>query len=573
MKQKINIFIFWQQWKGLLLNATSMGGMVILGIYLGFFQLSELGIYDLFVRVRPQEKTEDRVVIVTIDEDDIKNLQQWPINDENLTKVLQQIIKNEPVGIGIDLFRDLPANPGEKQLNQLLQATPNIIGVEKLPIRGNTVLESKKQLALADIILDSDGKVRRALLATEKDNEEKIGLGAKMALMYLEKKRIKLETIDEKKGIYKLGKVFIKNLDSNSGGYVRSDTGGYQILINYRGVENKFVTVKFRDVLTGNFDKDLFNNSIVFIGTTAESIKDWFTTPYNTDGQQTSGIVIHANIASQLIGAALDERKMINVLPKELEWLWVLIWAGTGAIISAIILEKTLYGSNVIVLVGGIFLGVMILGSGLIVINYVAFLNGFWISTAAPFTALVISTLASAGTKTHQLYRLAILDGLTQISNRRFFDEQIHRWWWRLMLANKPLSILMCDVDFFKPYNDTYGHQAGDKCLQAVAKAIRQSVRGTDMVARYGGEEFVVILPNTDTENALKVAERMRLSIKQLKVPHRGSKVDEFVSISCGLATIIPHENSSPTELISRADGALYQAKQQGRDRVVISDG
>ncbi|HEY9702588.1 MAG TPA: diguanylate cyclase, partial [Allocoleopsis sp.] len=331
--------------------------------------------------------------------------------------------------------------------------------------------------------------------------------------MYLDKQGI---TEHEEQGVSKLGKAIVKQIGANSGGYVGADTGGYQILINYRGLENKFQTVKFVDVLKGNFPPDLFKNKIVFIGTTAESIKDWFTTPYNTDGKQTAGIVIHANITSQLINGALYDRKMINVLPDEWEWLWVFIWAGAGAIISAIILEKTLYGSNVIVLVGAMFLGVISLGGGLIGVNYVAFLNGYWIPTIAPFTALVISTLASAATKTHQLYRLAILDGLTQISNRRFFDEQIHRWWWRLMLAKKPLSILLCDVDFFKPYNDTYGHQEGDKCLKVVAKAIRQSVRGTDMVARYGGEEFVVILPNTDTENAFKVAERMRLSIKQL---------------------------------------------------------
>ncbi|HEY9702521.1 MAG TPA: CHASE2 domain-containing protein, partial [Allocoleopsis sp.] len=134
MKQKINIF--WQQWKGLLFNATSMGGMVILGIYLGIFQLSELGIYDLFVRIRPQDKIEDKIVIVTINESDIQYFKRWPISDENLAKVLQIIIKNEPVGIGLDLIRDLPVDTGNEKLNQLFKDTPNIIGVETYPIRG-----------------------------------------------------------------------------------------------------------------------------------------------------------------------------------------------------------------------------------------------------------------------------------------------------------------------------------------------------------------------------------------------------------------------------------------------------
>jgi adenylate cyclase len=573
MKKKIQLF--WQQSQGLLLNTISMGTIVICGVYLSIFQLSELGIYDLFLRILPQENKDEQIVIVTIDESDLNYLKQWPVDDEKLTKVLQTIIQQKPLGIGMDIYRDLPVPPGYENFINFLDQNFNIIGVEKfnknkLYIRAPKVLEQKEQVGLAEIPLDSDGKVRRALLSLEtKEGKIKLGLGTKLALMYLEKKGI---TEYEEQGVSKLGKAIIKQIGTNSGGYVGADTGGYQVLINYRGVKDKFETVSFKDVLDGEISEDVFKDKIVFIGSIATSLKDLFTTPYNIKGEQTPGVIIHANIASQLISAALDNRPMINVLPESLEWLWILLWAGTGATVSWMILEKTLYGSHVIVVVGSIFVGIIISIGGLLLISYFSLVNGWWIPTAAPLTALLISALSSAGSKAHQLYKLAILDGLTQISNRRYFDEQIHRWWWRLMLANKPLSILLCDVDFFKPYNDTYGHQDGDKCLQAVAKAMRQNVRGTDMVARYGGEEFVVILPGSTTENALKVAERIRIAIKDLKMPHRGSKVDEFVSISGGLASVIPDQESSPMDLIAKADQALYQAKQQGRDRVVISD-
>ncbi|MBE9118710.1 PAS domain S-box protein [Lusitaniella coriacea LEGE 07157] len=170
----------------------------------------------------------------------------------------------------------------------------------------------------------------------------------------------------------------------------------------------------------------------------------------------------------------------------------------------------------------------------------------------------------------HELHRMATIDGLTKIANRRCFDAYLKAEWRRTLRDRAFLSLILCDIDYFKNYNDTYRHQAGDRCLQQVATAIRDAIRrAPDFVARYGGEEFVAILPHTDREGALVVAETIRQAVKDLNIPHRASEISDRVTLSVGVATLIPSEQSSPQTLIDNADRALYLAKDQGRDRVV----
>lgn len=170
-----------------------------------------------------------------------------------------------------------------------------------------------------------------------------------------------------------------------------------------------------------------------------------------------------------------------------------------------------------------------------------------------------------------ELKQLALCDPLTKVYNRRFFDDKLSQEWNRLRRIPSPLSIIMCDVDCFKSYNDTYGHQAGDKCLQMIADAIlSMAKRPADCVARYGGEEFVIILPYTPATGALKVAEAIRNEIKSLNIPHSSSSVSSIVTVSMGIAGSIPNNEESPIFLLEAADYALYLAKAQGRNREQI---
>jgi diguanylate cyclase (GGDEF)-like protein len=167
------------------------------------------------------------------------------------------------------------------------------------------------------------------------------------------------------------------------------------------------------------------------------------------------------------------------------------------------------------------------------------------------------------------LQLLANLDSLTKLANRRGFDDYMQREWERMQRIRAPLSLIMCDVDFFKNYNDRYFHPIGDKCLIEVATAMRNTVRRTgDLVARYGGEEFAIVLPNTNALGAVSVAENIRSAIKNLQIIHEASSVCPYVTISVGVSTIIPTQENDFQTLIHAADRALYQAKSQGRDRV-----
>jgi diguanylate cyclase (GGDEF)-like protein len=171
-------------------------------------------------------------------------------------------------------------------------------------------------------------------------------------------------------------------------------------------------------------------------------------------------------------------------------------------------------------------------------------------------------------TANHELKRLASLDGLTGIANRRHFDEVLEREWRRAMRQGTELSILMCDIDFFKQYNDTYGHLEGDECLRQVANAfVAATDRGGDLIARYGGEEFAVVLPETSLGGALFVAERMKLAIAQLKLANSGSPFGH-VTASFGIASAVPMPETTPLSLVDAADRALYQAKDEGKNRV-----
>ena len=171
----------------------------------------------------------------------------------------------------------------------------------------------------------------------------------------------------------------------------------------------------------------------------------------------------------------------------------------------------------------------------------------------------------------HQLRQLVSRDALTQVANRRRFDEYLQQEWQRSALAKTNLSLILADVDRFKAYNDTYGHLAGDLCLQQVAAAINCAIqRPADLVARYGGEEFAAILPDTDIQDAVRVARAIREGITRLKLAHAKSPV-LYVTLSLGVASIVPTAQESPDKLVAAADKALYRAKNEGRDCIRVT--
>ena len=182
--------------------------------------------------------------------------------------------------------------------------------------------------------------------------------------------------------------------------------------------------------------------------------------------------------------------------------------------------------------------------------------------------ALLYQEIKTANT---ELQKIAVRDALTNVFNRRYFDRQLSLEWRRLTRNPSPLSLIMCDIDHFKIYNDTYGHQQGDECLYQVARAIASCIRrSADFVCRYGGEEFAVVLPHTPLEGAVKVAEFINIRIQELNLEHANSPTSSIVTISLGVACIKPSRDSDAQHLIQNADRALYTAKSNGRNRLAV---
>jgi CHASE2 domain-containing sensor protein/class 3 adenylate cyclase len=379
----------------------------------GWFQLLDWATLDLFFRLRPREPVDERIVIVTIDESDITDVGKWPIPDAVLARALNNLKQHQPRAIGLDLYRDLPVEPGNRALVEVFKSTPNLIGVEKAV--GNSVappptLKELGQVALADLLLDSDGKVRRGLLSVKEDSgETKLSLGATLALMYLQAEGITLQMVGAKKTDLKLGQAVFVPFSGNDGGYVGANAGGYQILLNFRGARESFDTVSLTDVLEKRIPPDKLRDRIVLIGATGQSLNDFFLTPYSSSfagsPQRTPGAVIHANLTSQILSGALQGRPFIRVWHERAEWLWVLSWSFIGAAGSWAILEAKLFKKNVFLRWTFLGICIVLVGGSLALGSFVAFLLSWWIPGVAPLVAFAGSAIWIAGYHSRELQR------------------------------------------------------------------------------------------------------------------------------------------------------------------------
>ncbi len=245
MKQLLNQI---NNWRVILVIAPTIGGLILVIRMLGLLQMLEWAAFDQWFRLRPLEKVDDRIVIITIDEATIRSVGQWPLPDAAFAKVLDRIRQQKPRAIGWDIYRDLPVEPGHQELVKILNSTPNLIGVQKVvgddvgsEIKANPVLQKRDQVAASDLILDADGKVRRGLISLENQSGQVVlSLGARLSLIYLEAQGIQLQQLetDSTPPHYQLGKAKFVPFRENDGGYVDADDQGYQILLNYRGREN-----------------------------------------------------------------------------------------------------------------------------------------------------------------------------------------------------------------------------------------------------------------------------------------------------------------------------------------------
>jgi CHASE2 domain-containing sensor protein/DNA-binding NarL/FixJ family response regulator len=317
---------------------TALPIALLVNVLAGFGGLAamERGLLDVGFRWKSVEPLDERVVIVEIREEDIRELGGLPLSDQVLAETIEQIVAANPRVIGLDLYRDLPQAPGSALLESVYANTPQLIGIEKAlgdatvePPQG---LQQAGRVALADIVEDRDGVVRRALISATLEGQVRMTLGTRLALDYLAGEGITLERSPACGGCYELGQAQLRPLPPRMGGYSEPAQGGYQTLLNYRrGPSGSFVRLGLTAVRQGQVSPDLLRDRVVLIGATAVSTKDFFGTPYGLGPRAMSGVELHAQMTSQLLGAALEERALLRVWTVAQEALWVTVWSLAAA--------------------------------------------------------------------------------------------------------------------------------------------------------------------------------------------------------------------------------------------------
>ncbi len=532
----------------------------------GLLMSLELSSFDLLLQLRPPQVQEKRIVLVMLKESDIQVLGQIPVSDQVMANLITKIKQQNPRVMGLDFYRNVPLEPGHQKLLQVIDSTPNLIGIQKIvadqtaeAVTGNQAFAKHQQLAASDIVLDIDGRVRRGLLyLRQKDGTVHESLALRLALEYLHKQNI--EPDSEAKELTLQGTRF-PIFDTNEGGYTAADAGGYQIIHNPRSHHEPFTKVSFLDVLEEQIPPDLLTDKVVLIGNGAAGDADFFFTShsngFSTRAKPISGVEFHASLTSQILSSALDERPLIRGSSPLIELLMICSIALLAGAINQRHDQRGL-------LMMGVLVGVLIL------FCYLALWQGLWLPLI-PMLAAVFVPTGLMVMDAQRLRQLSDRDELTQLANRRVFNRQLANEWQRGMRSQTPISIILCDVDLFKLYNDHYGHPQGDQCLKQVGRSIQESMRrSSDCAARYGGEEFVVLLPNTDGEGAFQMAEHIRNRVISKGLDHQNSTVHEYVTLSLGIASIVPQEQYNTTTLLQEADLALYEAKNNGRNQSVL---
>jgi CHASE2 domain-containing sensor protein len=370
-----------------LITAASVAVCVLFLHSIGLLQSLELAALDQFFRLRPNEPPENRITIVVIDEAYLNEVGSWPIPDAKIAQLLQKLNVHKPRAIGLDIYRNLPVEPGNQELRNVYQSTPNLIGIELLANDNNKNFSvspplglNRDQVGFNNVLYDLDGKVRRSLLYWHVKSEVHESFALKLALLYLKSKGITPTKAKSNPEYLQLGKAAFTRFEANDGAYVGADDRGYQILSNFpkpkcqssSGEFCSFRQVSMRDVLADKVKANLIKDRIILIGSTAPSLPDFVFIPYSSSVMGTAkpvpGIQLQAYFISELISAAVDGRPLLKVWPDLVEYLWVFVWSYLGAVTIWRIRHATRSLFSIVVCC---FV--------LTVSAYLAFLSGWWI--------------------------------------------------------------------------------------------------------------------------------------------------------------------------------------------------
>ncbi|MBW4506259.1 MAG: CHASE2 domain-containing protein [Scytonematopsis contorta HA4267-MV1] len=386
-------------WRSAALPGIGVIIIIIAARFSGLLQDSELMLLDKFLSMRTAEPVDKEIVIIGINEDDIQEINKYPIPDKNIAELINKIQRYNPKVIGLDIFKNIPVEPGSKDLTKIFQENKNIVGVEKALEPGKIAPPPslpKEQVGFVDIIPDKDSKYRRYLLwipNPENRKEGKFSFSLRLAAIYLSYKGIQIE--EGRGGAIKFDKTELPLFSRNTGGYVETDDGGTQILMNFRNGEERFNFFSLKDIIYRKNNLSFLKNKIVLIGMTSSSIPDFFSTSAISDlklNGQIYGVEYHAHAISQIINAVLNGRPLLKTWSDKMEYLWIIVWGFIPIIIGR--LTQSIWHNLLAVSFNSIFL---------IGISYLLLMHyGLWIPTAP---VLLILAINGVGLSAFTFYR------------------------------------------------------------------------------------------------------------------------------------------------------------------------
>ncbi|MEO0867766.1 MAG: CHASE2 domain-containing protein [Cyanobacteria bacterium J06642_11] len=371
-----------------LISKLSIVGLLAAARLLGLLQPLEWKALDVALRWRPPEGTDDRITILAITEEDIQQSLAYPISDQSLTELIDQLQQYEPRVIGLDIFRDFPVGEGYEELSETLAVSTNLIGISK--VTGDNVVAGPEalpdeQVGFVDTFPDSDGILRRSVLAGwDNQGDFQFSFTIRMAAAYLAQAGVALENGVRDPEAMRFGKTEIPHFFSHTGGYAwTQNAAGIQTLINYRAGSTPFKTVTYGEFIAGDVEADLLRDRIVLIGYQAESAKDVVSVAAlpNINPSAVPGIVFQAHAISQIVSAVLDDRPFLKTLPRGVDYILLIVAGGVGLGLAAMRLNP--YIHMLVVVIGGSFLGLIFYG---------AILSSWWL----PIIPVVISFATTA---------------------------------------------------------------------------------------------------------------------------------------------------------------------------------
>jgi adenylate cyclase len=529
-------------------TAPTIASILIALRLMGWLQPIEWMALDQFFRMRTRETMDERVVIVGISESDLQALDRYPIDDKTLANLINDIKQHQPRAIGLDLFRDFPVEPGNRELMQVFKTTPNLIGIEKRSgnrdrgsVNPSQTLKALGQTSSNNILIDGDGKLRRGLLYwTTPDGSESLeSLGLRLALIYLEKEGITPEAASDSNPALKLKRSVFPIFEPNDGSYVKADAGGYQILMNYRGASRSFRTYSMQDLKS--LPPNTLKDKVVLIGPTAESLKDFFYTPYSdntlTSPEKTYGVEIQANLTSQILSAALNDRPQIQVwtdpdksfygipLSDWREHLWILACSGAGSAVAWFIRSPRLA-----------FLAISILEGGLLVGTYSLFTTGLWIPLVPPALALGLSSIALTG----------------YVASQERTDRKVMMHLFGRYVSPKIAETIWDDRDQLM----NKGRVKGRK--------MKVTVLFTDI------KDFSTISEKTDPEDLMEWLNEYMDAMSQIVIEH-GAVIDKFIGDAIMALFGVPLARETQAQINQDAESAIRCGIAMGKALEVLN--